>query len=451
MQKNVSRWGAALTGALCLLPCSNGSAQNLDGSYRLTLELPLLAYESSSEDPGAGNEAIDSSTVSWGLDAEGVAVSAARFFGDIQAGVRIAVGGTRSQDDGTSRCATGDTCTTSRLGLQAQGAYVFGSEDLRPFAGLSAGVSRRSNGTFLGTANSSDSTTVFTGGVLVGAHWFASRRLSIDPVLEGLFQRGTRSRNFSDDSQIDTESSVSGFIVRLRIGGSFWVGGSMSRPQPSEPRKLRRRFSGEDFVRRDKKDEGRKRIDPSDFGPSVAAGAEPQPEVPDDIAPEPAAVSQAPADTPAPGRMITELQVRQRVGGWFLGIDGDTISGTETLTLGLARRGPEPEWNKCSIELAAGAERTEIAPQHSFTDGMERATAFVSLDKLDAWLTGEGLTIRMCDSFRRLPRRSVEQLRENLGAFRRGVDFALNVPDQEPAPSETAEATPATAPTETKE
>ena len=243
------------------------------------------------------------------------------------------------------------------------------------------------------------------------------------------------SRTATDVNGLEDNGSLSGFQVMVRLSISHWLGGSFAKPLKAKG-ELRRRFSAEDF-KREGAPPSPAEIDPSEFGP---VGSKP-PTKKKPVQTAPATTPNKPA--PARKRMVTELSVRQAFGGWMLGIDGDTISGIETLTFGLARRGREAEWKECPIGLRQGQLETTLPPQHSFVDGMERATAFVSLEKLESWLEEEQVSIGMCESFRRMPRSVRSELRENLAAFRRGVDFALNVPEEDVEPAKaSAEAAP---------
>jgi hypothetical protein len=186
------------------LSASSASAQ-IDGSLRLHLEVPVLAYVSESNTP----EGADESTVSYlsvGPGSAGFGMGLGYGLSEmIVLGTNLAFQLTSISPD------EGDSVSVTTAQIQPYFEAVFGEGTARPFVG--AHLSLEINST------ENTDTTLFGLGALGGVHIFLADSFSFDISGRLSFATGSRTVELEPTGEAETDISQIGFLVLIGVSG----------------------------------------------------------------------------------------------------------------------------------------------------------------------------------------------------------------------------------------
>jgi hypothetical protein len=218
---------------------ASGCAQSIDGKTKIGLETPLIVFERvKMKDVPAGNE-LTSTELTVGIAPPArasylaawpapIGVEVAHALSDsFVLGARVGFGySTFHGEDGLA--LSGGTWDVVSASLTPHAEYVFDGDRVRPFAGVEAGVALASSS---GEDDASGTTTLFTGGGVLGLHAFLGDSLSIDPRLSIAYGVGSYEQEqtatldlggVEQEVRIEADRDIARLNVVLRVGLSGW-------------------------------------------------------------------------------------------------------------------------------------------------------------------------------------------------------------------------------------
>lgn len=191
-------------GAL-MLSASSASAQ-IDGSLRLHLEVPVLAYVSETNTPDGADDGTTISYLSIGPGSAGFGMGLGYGLSEMLVlGTNLAVQLTSISPD------EGDSTSVTSVQISPYLEAVFGQSTARPFIG--AHLLLQING------SENTDTTMFGLGALGGVHVFLTDSFSFDISGRLYYATGTRTVEVAPAGDVDTDISEIGVMVMIGVSG----------------------------------------------------------------------------------------------------------------------------------------------------------------------------------------------------------------------------------------
>jgi opacity protein-like surface antigen len=193
-----------------VLSASSASAQLIDGSLRLHLELPVLGYQSSEIKADGADEGTTTGIFSIGPGETTLGLGLGYGVSEmIVLGTNLALQHSSIKpDEGPAVSATG-------VQILPYLEVVFGEGTTRPFVGGQLMLQL--------TSTENTDTTLFGLGALGGVHIFLTDSFSFDVSGRLYYMTGTSTFDSDDDLADELETDVSELGVLLLIGLSGWT------------------------------------------------------------------------------------------------------------------------------------------------------------------------------------------------------------------------------------
>lgn len=188
-----------------VLSASSASAQ-IDGSLRLHLEVPVLAYVSETNTPDGADDGASVSYLSVGPGSSGFGIGLGYGLSEmIVLGTNVAFQLTSISPE------EGDSVSVTNAQIQPYLEAVFGEGTARPFVG--AHLSLEINST------ENTDTTLFGLGALGGVHIFLADSFSFDISGRLSFATGSRTVELEPTGEAETDISQIGVVVLIGLSG----------------------------------------------------------------------------------------------------------------------------------------------------------------------------------------------------------------------------------------